>query len=359
MLIPALPNTESRILNPAVRGRFAPSPTGPLHFGSLIAALGSYLDARASGGKWLVRIEDVDTPRTVPGAADAILRTLEACAMHWDGTIEYQSARGDAYEAALEVLRRQGQLYPCACSRREIADSATAGIEGYVYPGTCAHGMPAGRSARAWRVRTDAAVIEFDDALQGRIRQDVKQDIGDFVLYRADAIYAYQIAVAVDDAHQGITHVVRGSDLLESTPRQILLQRLLGLPTPHYAHLPVAVNARGQKLSKQTHARALDAGNVSAAVVRVMISSIDSPSRRIWPSIVARSSTEGAEVCIMPSTNKRKPMSVGIRPAETCGLASRPSSSRSCMTLRIEAGDRPRAPSFDSVRDPIGEPLAR
>jgi glutamyl-Q tRNA(Asp) synthetase len=253
-----------------VRGRFAPSPTGPLHFGSLVAAVGSYLDARATGGEWLVRIEDVDTPRTVPGAADAILRTLEACTMQWDGTVLYQSTRSDAYEAALAELRRTGQLYPCACSRREIADSAIAGIEGYVYPGTCARGMAAGRSARAWRVRTAEAPVEFDDAIQGRICQDVGKDIGDFVLYRADAIYAYQIAVVVDDADQGITNVVRGSDLLDSTPRQIHLQRLLHLPTPRYAHLPVAVNARGQKLSKQTYAPALDPASIGGALVRAL-----------------------------------------------------------------------------------------
>jgi glutamyl-Q tRNA(Asp) synthetase len=195
---------------------------------------------------------------------------LEACSMHWDGAIVYQSGRADAYEAALHELRRAGQLYPCACSRREIADSALAGIEGYVYPDTCAHGMPAGRAPRAWRVRTDGALVELVDAVQGPIRQDLKKDIGDFVLYRADAVYAYQVAVVVDDAHQEITHVVRGSDLLDSTPRQIHLQRLLGLPTPHYAHLPVAVNARGQKLSKQTYAHAIDPAKVGAALARAL-----------------------------------------------------------------------------------------
>jgi glutamyl-Q tRNA(Asp) synthetase len=256
--------------NPLLRGRFAPSPTGPLHFGSLVAALGSYLDARANGGEWLVRIEDVDVPRTVPGAADAILRTLDACTMHWDGSVVYQSARGEAYELALETLRRDGKLYACGCSRREIADSAVSGIEGYVYPDTCARGMPEGRSARAWRMRTDGAMIELDDAIQGRLQQDLKKDIGDFVLHRADGMYAYQLAVVVDDAEQGITHIVRGSDLLDSTPRQIHLQRLLGFPTPSYAHLPVAVNARGQKLSKQTHARALDSQNGGPALVRAL-----------------------------------------------------------------------------------------
>ena len=258
------------IVTPRYRGRFAPSPSGPLHFGSLVAALGSYLDARSNRGEWLVRIEDVDTPRTVPGAADEILSMLEACGMRWDGPVLHQSAREDAYEAALQALRISGRLYPCACSRREIADSAVAGIEGYVYPDTCAHGMPAGRTARAWRVRTDGVMIEFDDAIQGRVQQDLKTDIGDFVLYRADAIYAYQLAVVVDDAHQGITHVVRGSDLLDSTPRQIHLQRLLGFPTPAYAHLPVAVNARGQKLSKQTYAKALERASIGTGLVRAL-----------------------------------------------------------------------------------------
>jgi glutamyl-Q tRNA(Asp) synthetase len=242
----------------AYRGRFAPSPTGPLHFGSLVAAVGSYLDARANDGAWLVRMEDVDTPRVVRGAADDILRTLAACGMAWDGEVVHQSARGDAYRAALETLRRRQMLYACACSRREIADSGIAGIEGYVYPGTCRAGIPAGREQRAWRVRTDGAVIAFEDAIQGRVEQDLEKAIGDFVLHRADAVYAYQLAVVVDDAAQGITHVVRGSDLLDSTPRQIHLQNLLGLPTPIYAHLPVAVNASGQKLSKQTLARPVD-----------------------------------------------------------------------------------------------------
>lgn len=241
-----------------------------MHFGSLIAAVASYLDARAGGGEWRVRIEDVDTPRTVAGAADDILRTLEAFGMEWDFDVVYQSARGDAYRAALEALRTRGQVYPCGCSRREIADSAVAGIEGYVYPGTCRKGLAAGRDARAWRVRTDGAVVGFDDAIQGRVEHDLEKDIGDFVLYRADRIYAYQLAVVVDDAEQGITHVVRGADLLESTPRQIHLQQLLGFPRPQYAHLPVAVNAAGQKLSKQTLAPAIDASNAAAELTRAL-----------------------------------------------------------------------------------------
>lgn len=252
------------------RGRFAPSPTGPLHFGSLVAAVASFLDARSHGGEWLVRMEDVDTPRTVAGAADAILRTLEAFGMQWDGEVMYQSARGEAYRAALEALREQGKVYACGCSRREIADSAVAGIEGYVYPGTCRQGLAAGREPRAWRVRTDGATVAFDDAIQGRIEHDLERDIGDFVLYRADRVYAYQLAVVVDDAEQGITHVVRGADLLESTPRQVHLQRLLGYPTPQYAHLPVAVNAAGQKLSKQTLAPAIDASDAAAELARAL-----------------------------------------------------------------------------------------
>jgi glutamyl-Q tRNA(Asp) synthetase len=254
-------------VNPAPRGRFAPSPTGPLHFGSLVAAVGSYVDARARGGEWLVRIEDVDTPRVVPGAADDILRTLEACGMAWDGSIVHQRTRSDAYHAALHELRRQRNVYACACSRREIADSAVAGIEGYVYPGTCRGGLAQARKARAWRVRTRGAVIGFDDVIQGRVEHDLEKDIGDFVLYRADGVYAYQLAVVVDDAEQGITHVTRGSDLLDSTPRQIHLQHLLGVRTPVYAHLPVAVNAQGQKLSKQTLAQPVDRDRIAESLV--------------------------------------------------------------------------------------------
>ena len=249
------------------RGRFAPSPTGPLHFGSLVAALASFLDARANGGSWLVRIEDLDPPRVVPGSAAEILRALELFGIEADGTVVYQSSRTDAYHAALHELRRLGELYPCACSRREIADSGVAGIEGYVYPRTCSEKMPEGRKARAWRVRTPPAAIVFEDRIQGRIAQSLAHEIGDFVLYRADRVHAYQLAVVLDDAEQNITDVVRGADLLDSTPRQIHLQRLLGLSTPRYAHVPVAVNDRGEKLSKQTYARALDTTAPGPALV--------------------------------------------------------------------------------------------
>ncbi|HMK14622.1 MAG TPA: tRNA glutamyl-Q(34) synthetase GluQRS [Burkholderiales bacterium] len=242
------------------RGRFAPSPTGPLHFGSLIAAVGSFLEARSRKGEWLVRIEDIDPPREEPGASDEILRTLETCGMEWDGEIVYQSTRRDAYHAALHSLRGHGLVYPCACSRREIADSAIEGIDGPVYPGTCRNGLPKQRSARVWRVKTDRQLLEFTDTLQGYVAQHLETDVGDYVLYRADRVYAYQLAVVVDDAEQGITDIVRGADLLSSTPRQLYLQQLLGYSTPKYMHLPVALDSSGKKLSKQTFAPALGKG---------------------------------------------------------------------------------------------------
>lgn len=252
------------------RGRFAPSPTGPLHFGSLVAAVGSFLEARARGGEWLVRVEDLDPPRVAPGAADDILLTLEACGMEWDGSVAYQSARYDAYHCALHQLREKELVYPCACSRREIADSAVAGREGQVYPGTCRGGIAREKSARALRLDTRGAVVTFDDALQGHATLDLEREAGDFVLYRADGVYAYQLAVVVDDAEQGVTDVVRGADLLCSTPRQIYLQQLLGLPQPRYAHLPVAVDATGEKLSKQTLAAPVDADNPLPALVAAL-----------------------------------------------------------------------------------------
>ncbi len=252
------------------RGRFAPSPTGPLHFGSLIAAVGSFLEARSRNGEWLVRIEDLDPPREEPGASDEILRTLEACGMHWDGEIVYQSTRRDAYHAALHSLRGRGLVYPCACSRHEIADSAIAGIDGPVYPGTCRNGLPPRRRARVWRVKTDRQLVEFMDTLQGCVAQRLEINVGDYVLYRADQVYAYQLAVVVDDAEQGITDIVRGADLLSSTPRQLYLQKLLGYPTPKYMHLPVALNSAGEKLSKQTLAPAVNNAQVLAWLCQVL-----------------------------------------------------------------------------------------
>ncbi|MDD5383839.1 MAG: tRNA glutamyl-Q(34) synthetase GluQRS [Gallionella sp.] len=252
------------------RGRFAPSPTGPLHFGSLSAAVGSYLDAKHHHGIWLVRMEELDTPRCVPGSAADILRTLEVFGLRWDESVIYQSQRTDAYEQVLQRLQALGSTYQCACTRREIADSALHGIDGQIYPGTCRKGVQAGREGRAWRVHTDDSLVEFDDTLQGHIRQHLESEIGDFVVKRADGLFAYQLAVVVDDAFQGITHVVRGSDLLYSTPRQIYLQRLLGFDTPAYMHLPIAVNAQGEKLSKQTLAPAITADDIIATLIAVL-----------------------------------------------------------------------------------------
>jgi glutamyl-Q tRNA(Asp) synthetase len=241
------------------RGRFAPSPTGPLHFGSLIAALASWLDARAAGGTWLVRIEDVDTPRTVPGAADAILKALHAFDMHWDEEAVWQSRRTPLYVEALRRLREEHAVYHCRCSRKEVADSGLRGLDGAVYPGTCRSLALDLREPGADRFTVPSGRIEFEDRVQGHVAQDVAREIGDFVVRRRDELHAYQLAVVVDDGEQRITDVVRGADLLASTPRQILLQRSLGLPTPRYLHVPVAVNARGEKLSKQTRATPLDA----------------------------------------------------------------------------------------------------
>ncbi|TMI19004.1 MAG: tRNA glutamyl-Q(34) synthetase GluQRS [Betaproteobacteria bacterium] len=236
-------------------GRFAPSPTGPLHFGSLVAALASWLDARAAGGRWQVRIEDLDPPREQPGAAGQILRALESLGLEWDGPVAYQSRRRMLYRDALERLA--GKTYACGCSRKEVADSALATNSAGVYPGTCRNGLPAGKTPRALRMRTTAEPICFVDRVQGKIEQSVERDVGDFIVCRADGQFAYQLAVVVDDAEQGITDVVRGADLLDSTARQIYLQRLLGYPTPRYLHVPVAVNAVGEKLSKQTGAPAI------------------------------------------------------------------------------------------------------
>jgi len=237
------------------RGRFAPTPSGALHFGSLIAALGSFLDARAHGGEWHLRIEDVDPPRVVPGSADAILRTLERFGLEWDGPVVYQSRRGDAYRAAVASLIDAGRLYGCDCTRKLLKENARIGVDGPVYPGTCR-----GRSlplSAALRVRVPASRIVFDDLLAGRVGCDVARECGDFVVLRADGVFTYQLAVTVDDAELGISHIVRGADLLASTPRQIVLQQALGYPTPSYLHLPVALNEDGGKLSKQTLAAPL------------------------------------------------------------------------------------------------------
>ncbi|MET3231977.1 UNVERIFIED_ORG: glutamyl-Q tRNA(Asp) synthetase [Burkholderia sp. 1263] len=254
------------------RGRFAPSPTGPLHFGSLVSALASWLDARAHGGAWLVRVEDIDRPRTVPGAARDILATLERFGMHADEPPIWQSTRIARYEEALDQLKARGLVYPCGCTRKEIADSllhAHARNTTLAYPGTCRNGLH-GKPARARRLRVpngEAAVITFEDRWQGTQTQNLATEVGDFVLKRADDQWAYQLAVVVDDADAGITHIVRGADLMDSTARQIYLQRCLGAPTPEYLHVPVVTNDQGEKLSKQNGAQALDAGKPLEALI--------------------------------------------------------------------------------------------
>ena len=232
-------------------GRFAPSPSGPLHFGSLVAALASYLDAKAHGGQWLVRIEDVDETRCKPQFADDILRTLAAFGLRWDGEVMYQSKRRSRYEEVLTRLTMRGLTYACICSRREIADSAIFGLEGPVYAGTC-RGARHPVGGHAIRVMTTDEPLRFVDRVQGVVEQRLQSQLGDFVIKRRDDLFSYQLAVVVDDADQKISHVVRGADLIDSTTRQIHLQRQLGLTTPQYLHIPVATNEEGQKLSKQT-----------------------------------------------------------------------------------------------------------
>ena len=259
----------------AYRGRFAPSPTGPLHAGSLVAALASWLDARAHGGTWLVRIEDVDQPRCVPGADEEILRQLSACGLVPDEPVVWQSRREPLYQAALDRLVREGHAYPCACSRKDIEVALRAlgrekprGGE-LVYPGTCRAGLH-GKPARAWRFRVPEGVVAWTDRRTGVHLQDVTQEVGDFVLKRADGLFAYQLAVVVDDAEQGITHVVRGEDLVDNTPRQLLLQRALGVREPSYLHAPLVLGENGEKLSKQNGAEALQLSDPVAAVASAL-----------------------------------------------------------------------------------------
>jgi glutamyl-Q tRNA(Asp) synthetase len=252
-------------------GRFAPSPTGPLHFGSLAAAVASYCDARKNNGQWLVRMEDLDRPRTVKGAADTILHQLEHFGFEWDGPVLYQSQRDSFYNEALETLKAKQLIYPCTCTRKEIADSSTnMGIEGLIYPGTCLQQPIKPHAATAWRIKTDVAKISFEDAIQGEISQTLTTDVGDFILKRADGLFAYQLAVVADDAAQGITNIVRGADLLDSTPRQIYLQKQLNYLQPQYAHIPVACNSAGEKLSKQTHASPLDTSKTSMELIQAL-----------------------------------------------------------------------------------------
>ncbi len=253
-------------------GRFAPSPTGLLHAGSLVAALASWLDARAQGGRWLLRIEDVDRPRCVPGADRLILQQLDQLGLRPDEPPLWQSQRSDRYAAALQRLVAAGRAYPCACSRKDIA--AAAGPQPrhgeLVYPGSCRpdRGGLRGRPARAWRLLTEGAgLIRWSDRRLGPQSQDLERAVGDFVLKRADGLWAYQLAVVVDDAEQGISDIVRGADLADNTPRQIHLQRLLGLPTPRYLHTPLVLGANGEKLSKQNGAAALSLGDAQQVLL--------------------------------------------------------------------------------------------
>jgi glutamyl-Q tRNA(Asp) synthetase len=266
-----------------VVGRFAPSPTGPLHFGSLVAALASYCDARAQDGRWLVRIEDVDEPRSRASAERAILGVLSRYGFRWDGDVVRQSERTPHYVRALEQLRDAGLVYACACTRRDMEQAPQNASGERIYLGTCRHAAIDADAPRvAQRLRVDDAVVEYVDVAQGRQRQDLAREVGDFIVRRADGWFAYQLAVVVDDALQGVTSIVRGADLLPSTPRQIYLQRALGLPTPEYLHVPVAINSAGEKLSKQTGAEPLPDDPVPALVSAWKF--LEQPCPSTWPS---------------------------------------------------------------------------
>jgi glutamyl-Q tRNA(Asp) synthetase len=289
---PSAPPARGRPID--YRGRFAPSPTGPLHFGSLIASVASFADARAASGTWLVRMEDVDRPREVPGSARQILDTLTAFGLEWDGAVLYQSTRADAYEEGLTRLAELALTYPCGCSRSQVAAAGRLGAEGPIYPGTCRSGLPPGGPPRAVRLRTEGPEIRFRDRIQGTQTQVVAESVGDFVVRRADGIHAYHLAVVLDDAWQGISQVVRGADLLASTPRQILLQQALGLPTPAYAHIPLALGPDGRKLSKSLASAPVDPADPLPALHRAWaflgqtpLGSAGSP-RYFWSQAIPR-----------------------------------------------------------------------
>ncbi|MFO7859253.1 MAG: tRNA glutamyl-Q(34) synthetase GluQRS [Ectothiorhodospiraceae bacterium] len=250
----------------AYRGRFAPSPTGPLHFGSLITALGSYLEARRHGGEWQLRIDDIDPAREQPGAADAIRRTLERLGLEHDGPVVFQSERSEAHASAIAQLANQGSAFACGCTRKMVLRGGTRGPNGVLYPGTCRNGLPEGRSARTWRAHA-RGVITIDDALQGHHRCDLAESVGDFLIQRADGWPAYHLAAAVDDTAAGITHVVRGFDLMLCTPPQVHLMHALAAQPPRYAHLPLACDRDGRKLSKVNGATAIDDTQPAQALV--------------------------------------------------------------------------------------------
>lgn len=286
------------------RGRFAPSPTGPLHFGSLVAAVCSWVDARAHGGEWLVRIEDVDEPRCRRHWGEEILRTLGRLGLEWDGSVWWQSSRKQIYREVLERLKRAGLAYPCACTRRETA--------GGRYSGRCRSGLPEGAAARSWRFRVEEGSVGFEDRWQGWFEQDVAAEVGDFILLRADGCYSYQLAVVVDDEAQEVTHVVRGADLLVSTPRQILLGRALRCRPLAYLHHPVVTGRDGRKLSKQNRAPALEAArdreNLCAALAFLGLEAPEagSPAELLkwavqsWRNRLARAAAEARDAAAEP-----------------------------------------------------------
>ncbi len=246
-------------------GRFAPSPTGPVHFGTLVAAVGSYLQAKQNNGQWLLRMEDVDITRKVAGADTDILNTMEGFGFEWDGEIVYQSQRTDCYEEALEALISLSLVFPCLCSRKQLAN-----VSDGIYPGTCRNRSLPETSEHALRVIAEDHVIKFDDAIMGRQSQDIKRQCGDFVIRRRDDLFAYQLAVVVDDALQGVTEIVRGADLLDCTPRQIYLQQLLDYPTPGYCHLPLAIDASGNKISKSEGGSTVDVKGREKLLLRTL-----------------------------------------------------------------------------------------
>lgn len=264
--------------SPRYIGRFAPSPSGPLHFGSIVAALGSYLQARQQQGKWLVRIEDIDTPRTVSGADKIILHQLESLGLFWDDEIVYQSQRIPLYESALEKLDILGLTFPCACTRKKIAEDP--------HSCTCRNGIENGKTGRSIRIKTDNQKILFSDHLQAPYSQSLHADVGDFVIKRADGLFAYHLAVIVDDAEQSITEIVRGADLIDSTPRQIYLQQLLELPTPAYIHLPVVIDEFGNKLSKASITKAVNVDNPVDTLIKALTFLGQSPHEQLSKATV-------------------------------------------------------------------------
>lgn len=275
-----------------VVGRFAPSPTGPLHTGSLVAAVGSWLMAKRSGGRWLLRIDDLDRDRCRQAFEDDILRTLERFGLLWDGVISRQSAHNEQYAAVFEQLRQLGVVYPCGCSRAEIARSASAPHPGeeILYPGTCRDGLPTGRQPRAWRLRVEGVTVVFDDLRHGSITHDFAHS-GDFVIRRAEGFFAYQLAVVVDDHLTGVNQVVRGDDLLDSTPRQVLLHRLLGWPLPAYCHLPLVTGPQGEKLSKRDNTVSLADGRVTGQEGALLVKALE------FLGLVVPAELHGAECC--------------------------------------------------------------